>query len=222
MAGGVAGDITSVHAERFATQTHIEGHRDMVNSADVRRVLLRNLEPSSWRVHASFGRRDRRGHQDMVTIYQPGRLVPDTHDDTNFGPRRPQKADCYQSRQEKFIHKKTFRSVKTSGTASIEGSSRARHAPWPGDDFQRVTLHVTQKIDRIAFHCTIILIITVFMVFSILIPSRPPPSFGKLVAWDFSNARWLRKSSPRQNSGQRPDAKRDCPDPSVLIPSQHA
>jgi hypothetical protein len=178
MAGGVAGDITSVHAERFATQTHIEGHRDMVNSADVRRVLLRNLEPSSWRVHASFGRRDRRGHQDMVTIYQPGRLVPDTHDDTNFGPRRPQKADCYQSRQEKFIHKKTFRSVKTSGTASIEGSSRARHAPWPGDDFQRVTLHVTQKIDRIAFHCTIILIITVFTVFSISIPSRPPQVSG--------------------------------------------
>ena len=99
MAGGVAGDIASVHAERLATQTHIEGHRDVVNSADVRRVLLRNLEPSSWRVHASFGRGDGRGHQDMVTIYQPGGLVADTHDDTNFGPRRPQKADYYQSRQ---------------------------------------------------------------------------------------------------------------------------
>jgi hypothetical protein len=221
MAGGVAGDITSVHAERFATQTHIEGHRDMVNSADVRRVLLRNLEPSSWRVHASFGRRDRRGHQDMVTIYQPGRLVPDTHDDTNFGPRRPQKADCYQSRQEKFIHKKTFRSVKTSGTASIEGSSRPRHAPWPGDDFQRVTLHVTQKIDRIAFHCTIILIITVFTVFSISIPSGHP-KFREIGCLGLQQRSVADEKFAPTKFGQRPDAKRDCPDPSVLIPSQHA
>src|ERR1700730_9996867 len=60
----------------------------------------------------------------------------------------PKKLTITRAVNRSLFIKEPSGAFKHQARPRLKGYPRARHAPWPGDDFHRVALHVTQKIDR--------------------------------------------------------------------------